>query len=81
MTRFKVTNKFWADLYASAKAEYRYLQCDDNGKASYDIQIAKFLCRATGLRSKKTRHIHKRFKLIVNQALKDYVEEQDGKTI
>ena len=42
---------------------------------SYDLVVA--ICRSTGLRSKKKRHLTKRFKLIINQAITDLMEKYE----
>jgi len=48
-----------------------------SGKISMDWSGYKVLAKASGLKSKSVRKIYKRVKILINDALWDYIDEQE----
>lgn len=47
-----------------------------DGKLVFDMVDARKWARRSGLRSRKSRHVQKRFKNIIHVALEAYIEEK-----
>jgi hypothetical protein len=69
---FKVTRPELIDQFVS-----KYRTADENGMITFSNTEMLMIARATGLKSKKRRHIRKRFRLVVGQALTNFLNSQN----
>jgi hypothetical protein len=68
---FKLTKPELIDKFISSTR-----RCDDNGMIKFTNLEMLMIARATGLKSKKRRHIRKRFKLVISAALQKWLDHQ-----
>ena len=72
----KISNRKYADkLMESLKENKISLTVKDNGVLVADREVAYLLAKATGLRSKKTRLVKKRFKQVIITLLYEMADE------
>ena len=73
MRRFKVYDNYWRKRLMNAK-ETLYKPTDENGQVMFTGEQVYCIAKASGLKSKKKRHIIKRFRLVMGEAIEELVK-------
>lgn len=75
--KFYITQEPYKTLMQELLDQNDRLVVSDRGVLQFDDRLAYYIAKATGLKSKKSRHIKKRFKIVIHDALRAMVEDHN----